>query len=398
MRAESCMPHPYRVFELTSHLKQGETWKKQTYPVPSPSKKGFYLKAVTLRQLGRWTQPMGMRRSVTIVVPALWNYLPAEGVALGWLNDIETRRAFRHRMMEATKIAGWDLFTFHTLHNRDPYYDSAVEALRETWLREGTLSRKAVQETRRRFGRPYDYHRMEPKLVENLVMQSAILEWMTSEAASAPIRFHFVGTALLSALAWSGALRFSDAVGAAIRIGEHWEQTVREAAVAEETRTVGGDNERVAGWIQFLLVKQLIQGRSSISVSACPVEMPEPNRKLERSFWYSAGAHDTPVRIETSQEALEALGTLNLSCWAAKVPRHTDRNGIRGWLISPLHPLARACRWSLSNYLLATPSAVSLFVDHIAPMGELSPLSPDTSAASAHQGRLRVSKIKVTGP
>jgi len=41
-------------------------------------------------------------------------------------------------------------------------------------------------------------------LVENLVFQSSLLNWMSHQAAHTPVSFQLVGTALLSALASTG--------------------------------------------------------------------------------------------------------------------------------------------------------------------------------------------------
>ena len=57
--------------------------------------------------------------------------------------------------------------------------------------------------------------------------------------------------------------------------------------------------------------------------------------------------------------------------------------------------LARLCRWSVSNYLLANPASVNLFMDHIAPLGRAPVL---LLAPDAPQNRFRLSRMKVTGP
>ena len=87
------------------------------------------------------------------MVPALYNLMPAENLALGWFNEIDALATIRQRMICAAKITGWDVFTFHTLHNADRYYDSAIGALRDTWMNEGSLSPAAHKETKTRFGR-----------------------------------------------------------------------------------------------------------------------------------------------------------------------------------------------------------------------------------------------------
>ena len=88
---------------------------------------------------------------------------------------------------------------------------------------------------------------------------------------------------------------------------------------------------------------------------------------------------------------------MNLNSWAyasAKAGKTADEP-IRGWLISALHPMARLCRWSVSNYLLATPGSVTLFLDHIATLGRTPVLQ---LPAEPIQNRLRLSRMKVTGP
>jgi hypothetical protein len=57
--------------------------------------------------------------------------------------------------------------------------------------------------------------------------------------------------------------------------------------------------------------------------------------------------------------------------------------------------MARICRWSISNYLLATPASVTRFLDHIAPLGRQPMLE---LPAEPLQNRFRLSRIKVTGP
>jgi len=112
------------------------------------------------------------------MVPALFNFMPAETLAMGWLNEIDALATIRQRMTCAAKITGWDVFTFHTLHNLDHFFDTTITAVRDTWLKEGNLSPAAVLETKRRFGKPYDYFRIPARLVENLVFQSSLLDWM----------------------------------------------------------------------------------------------------------------------------------------------------------------------------------------------------------------------------
>ena len=53
---------------------------------------------------------------------------------------------------------------------------------------------------------------------------------------------------------------------------------------------------------------------------------------------------------------------------------------VKGWLVSPQHPMASTCRWSVYNYLLATPDSTLLFLDHIAAMGRRPMLAPQSKA------------------
>jgi hypothetical protein len=293
------------------------------------------------------------------MVPALYNFMPAEGFAMGWLNEIDALVTIRQRMICAAKLTGWDVFTFHTLHNVDHFFDSTIMAVRDTWVKEGNLSPQAIRETRQRFSKPYDYHRIQPRLVENLVFQSSLLDWLGHRASDVPLRFHVIGTALLSALVSSGAVSFGAAVQSAIAFGGRWDETLCSLAEAK--------TENDIGWSRFEQVRRLMEGRSSLSLPVTLQDLPVVEAPA-RPFWYSAKAKDAPVLISTAEEAAAALQTLNLSSWSYAVPEVGDEP-IRGWLVSPLHPMARICRWTVSNYLLATPSSATLFLDHIATLG-----------------------------
>src|SRR3972149_3190376 len=144
-------------------------WKTKVYPVPSSSRSAFRWKASALRNLPRWAGGAAAVQPVTIMVPALYNFMPAESLAMGWLNEIDALVTIRQRMIGAAKLTGWDVFTFHTLHNLDHYYDSTIAAVRDTWVKEGNLSPEAILETRKNFAKPHDYHRVQARLVENLV-------------------------------------------------------------------------------------------------------------------------------------------------------------------------------------------------------------------------------------
>jgi hypothetical protein len=319
------------------------------------------------------------------MVPALYNFMPAESIAMGWLNEIDALVTIRQRMICAAKLTGWDVFTFHTLHNVDHFFDSTITAVRDTWVKEGNLSPLAIRETRQRFAKPYDYHRIQPRLIENLVFQSSLLDWLGHRASGVPLRFHVIGTALLSALVSSGAVSFAAAVKSAMDFGARWDEVLCSLAEAK--------TETDIGWSRFEQVRKLMEGRSSLSLPVAQEDLPVVDAPA-RPFWYSAKAREAPVLISTAEEGMAALQSLNLASWSYAVPEVGDEP-IRGWLVSPLHPMARICRWTVSNYLLATPGSTTLFLNHIAtlasmPAGEVLP-EPD-------QNRFRLSRMKVTGP
>jgi hypothetical protein len=374
-------------FMLVDDYKQDQAWKTRTYPVPMPSRSGFRWKASALRGLRRWGSRTASPAPVTIMVPALYNLMPAENVALGWLNEIDALATIRHRMICAGKITGWDVFTFHTLHNVDHFFDTTIGAVRDTWMKEGNLSAAAYVETKRLFGKPYDYHRIHARLIENMVFQSSLLDWVGHRASSVPLRFHVIGTALLSALVSSGSISFTDAVNSALKFGARWDETLRPAGSAR--------TEDEIGWSRFQQLRRLMEGRSSLSLAVAREDLPAPDAP-SRPFWYSPTTKDEPLLISTAAEAAMALETLNLSSWAyTATPSPAADEQIRGWLVSPLHPMARQCKWSVSNYLLATPESVALFLDHIATIG-VEPVMYQTPEPI--QNRFRLSRMKVTGP
>ena len=365
--------------------KLDHAWKTRAYPVPSPSRCGFRWKATALRRLQPWMGTSASPRPVTIVVPALCSVLPAETLAMGWFNEIDALGSIHQRMSCAAKITGWDVFTFHTLHNLDPYFNTTIAAVRDTWLKEGTLSKEAVAETKRQFGKPYDYHRIVPRLVENLAFQSSLLDWMGRHANEVPLRTHVVGTALLSALVSSGAMTFESTVRSILKFGKRWDDTVAGFAEA------AGRDEM--GWAQFDQIQKLIEGRSALALSVAREDLPAAVAP-KKPFWYSPAPKDAPVLVSSARDAATALETLNLASWSCTIP-NTHDEPVRGWLVSPLHPAARSCRWSVSNYLLATPESATLFLDHIATLGR-TPLIHLT--AESIQNRFPLSRMKVTGP
>src|SRR5262245_39119109 len=115
---------------------QEQAWKPRTYPVPKATRRGFRWRASVLRTIQQWNRTAVSRQPATIMVPALFNLMPAECVALGWLNEIDSLVTIRQRMACAARITGWDVFTFHTLHNVDHFFDTTISAVRETWVKE----------------------------------------------------------------------------------------------------------------------------------------------------------------------------------------------------------------------------------------------------------------------
>jgi hypothetical protein len=345
------------------------------------------------------------------MVPALYNMMPAENVALGWLNEVDSLVPIRHRMASASKITGWDVFTFHTMHNADHYFDTAIAAMRDTWVKEGTLSPKSILEARRRFGKAYSYHTIQARLVENLVFQSSLMDWIGHHASDVPLRFHVIGTSLLSALVSARSITFEAAVQSAMKFGTRWNETVLKSCAGRGEAQARPERERGSakhqaqraassgeaqarqraasstddeiGWNAFHQVRRLVEGRGLLSMGVSRGDLPTTDAPA-RPFWYSPTASDEPTLITTAQEATNALQTLNLSSWF-NAPAKTSPNAdepIRGWLVSPLHPMARLCRWSVSNYLLATPDSVNLFLDNIAPLGRQPMVAPSSRPTS----------------
>jgi hypothetical protein len=383
---------------------QGENqryaWKQQSYVVPEPTKKGFQWKASALRGLQRFTK-VEVKGPVTVVVPALYNVMPAEAVALGWLNEIDALGAIRHRIADVTKLTGWDVFTFHTRHNLDPFFASTIAAVRNTWLHEGGLKLSSISETVRRYGAPYQYNCIPARLVENLVFQSCLMGWLSSRAGDVPFRYHVLGTGLMSALVWSGALSFESAVNTAVRVGTRWDASIKSLATEELRKNGKETTEDNLGWLCFHRVREILEGKSVLSLAAISSDVPLVEAP-SRPFWFSVTAHDEPVLLETVRDVQLALESMNIASWAPRVPRPLPAAtaDVKGWLISAQHPMASACRWSVYNYLLATPNSALLFLDHIAAMGRRPALSPESKGPESkefQQERL-LSRIKVTGP
>jgi hypothetical protein len=375
-------------------------WKKRSYAVPTPTRKGFQWKASALRSLQRIHKAEVSGHPATIIIPAFYSVMPAEAVALGWLNEIDALHTIRHRITEATKWTGWDVFTFHTRYNLDPFYASTISAVRETWLHEGSLKRGSVTETIKRYGEPYHYACISARLVENLVFQSSLMEWLRTRAENAPLRFHVLGTGLLSALVWSGSLSFEGAVKTALKLGSCWDTSLTALASEELDRKGIERSEENIGWLRFHHMRQILEGRTVVSLPASADDMPKVEAP-SRPFWFSVTVGDEPVLLETVRDVQLALESMDTASWTPRPPRHLPTEGpnrVRGWLASPQHPIASRCRWSFYNYLLATPQSALLFLDHIAALGCQPAVTPDAPKTEEFQERLRLSRIKVTGP
>src|SRR5262245_13810904 len=265
--------------------KQQQAWKPRVYPVPTPSRSGLRWKASVLRTLHRWSGMPVSAHPATVMVPALYNFMPAESVALGWLNEIDALVTMRQRMSCAARITGWDVFTFHTQHNADHFFDTTIRAVRDTWVKEGNLSPEAVREAQCQFGKPQDYHRIHARLVENLVFQASLLDWVIGHATDAPLRFHVIGTALLSALVSTRSITFGAAVESAIKFGSRWDKTLRA--------TARGKTEDEIGWTEFGEIRKLMEGQTALSMEGLAAlnvsrnDLPAPDAPV-RPFWYSA--------------------------------------------------------------------------------------------------------------
>jgi len=380
---------------------QRYAWKPRTYVVPAPSRKGFQWKASALRSLQRLNKAQ-IKGPVTIVVPALYNFMPAEAVALGWLNEIDALGSIRHRIADATKLTGWDVFTFHTRHNLDPFYASTIAAVRDTWVHEGSLKQSCIAETVKRYGAAYHYNCIPARLVENLVFQSSLLGWLNSRAGDVPLRFHVMGTGLLSALVWSGSMSFANAVNTALKVGSRWDASMTSLVTEELEKSGRKTSDENVGWLYFHRVREILEGRSVLSIGASAKDVP-PVEAPSRPFWFSVTASDEPVLLETVRDVQWAVESMNLASWSPSLPRPLPMAtaDVKGWLVSPQHPMSSACNWSVYNYLLATPDCTTLFLDHIAAMGRRTMLVPETApepTKEVQEERLRLSRIKVTGP
>jgi hypothetical protein len=168
---------------------------------------------------------------------------------------------------------------------------------------------------------------------------------------------------------------------------------MRSLAEERAKTSAQGKTESEIGWQQFEAIQRIIDGQEQVSLSVSRKELPKVEAP-STPFWFAPTSEEEPVLIETSRDAALALESLNLSSWKSGDVRSVDPV-TRGWLISPLHPLARVCRWSVSNYLLATPASSLMFIQHIAALSRKPLVAPDTDEV---QNRLRLSRMKVTGP
>jgi hypothetical protein len=201
---------------------------------------------------------------------------------------------------------------------------------------------------------------------------------------------------LFSALVWSGALSFENAVKVALEAGAQWEASVTRIAAAELDRKGRAKSEENLGWLCFDRVRQVLEGQSVLALGATLTNLPALEAPA-RPFWYSVTAADDPVRIETLRDVQWCLESLNFASWSPRLPRPlpVETADVKGWLVSPQHRTASACRWSMRNYLLATPDCVSLFLDHIASLGgRVGPL-PQPEKFEKH---IPLSRPKVSTP
>src|SRR5262245_7086933 len=111
---------------IVTSPKPRQAWKTRAYLVPTGSRRGVQWKASALRGLTPLMGGASVGKPVTVVVPALYSILPAETVAMGWLNEIDALGTIHHRITHAARITGWDVFTFHTQHNLDPYFNTTI--------------------------------------------------------------------------------------------------------------------------------------------------------------------------------------------------------------------------------------------------------------------------------
>src|SRR5215471_6569038 len=69
----------------TAGSKPERAWKARHYPVPMPSRRGVRMKAA-FGNILTFVSVKASAPPAMIMVPALYNLMPAENVALGWLN------------------------------------------------------------------------------------------------------------------------------------------------------------------------------------------------------------------------------------------------------------------------------------------------------------------------
>src|SRR5262245_64735303 len=93
---------------LVGEHKPERAWKPRAYPVPRATRRRFRWKASMLRTLQGWNGIAVSSHPATIMVPALYNFMPAECVAEGWLNENDTLVRMRQRTSRRTKTKGLD--------------------------------------------------------------------------------------------------------------------------------------------------------------------------------------------------------------------------------------------------------------------------------------------------
>jgi hypothetical protein len=197
---------------------------------------------------------------------------------------------------------------------------------------------------------------------------------------------------LVSALVWSGSLAFDHAVKMLLHMGSAVDTKLTTIAQEQLKGGKTPHSEENVGWLRFRRVRQILEDRARLSIKLHAGVLP-PLEAPARPFWFSATASSEPVLIETVNDVRAALDSLDLASWSPALPRAlpADADRIRGWLVSPMHPTAAACRWSVYNHLLSTPDASLVFLDHIAALGRRPAIAgrPEES-----QERFRVARMK----
>ena len=199
----------------------------------------------------------------------------------------------------------------------------------------------------------------------------------------------------MSALVWSGALSFESAAQTSADLGMRWDDSLTGIVTDELNRNNTERSAENIGWLRFHRIRELIEGKSTLAIAMNVETLPGVDAPAQ-PFWFSATAQDEPVLIQTSQDARAAMESMNLLSWSPKAPKPIENASIQGWMVSALHPMAAACRWSVYNYLLATPASTLLFLRHIAELGRV-PMAAMQPETQVFPNRLRLSRMKVSG-